>query len=93
MVGTHTGTLTNTYSNDNNYLTIIETALFDYRFQFGRDEVVPTTAVSLHLYGNYNGEDGNTVKLYQWNYTTTTWTAVTANADDFPRAETEQIYQ
>jgi hypothetical protein len=92
-VGTNTGTLANTYTNDNQYFTIQETQSFDYQFQFGRDEAVPTTAVSLHLYGWYNGEEAHTVKLYQWNYTTSAWTAVTANIDDFPRAASKQIYQ
>jgi hypothetical protein len=96
LVGSHTGDLSNTYTADATAFVIMETAAtpaFEYHFQFGRDTDVPSTAISLHLVGNYNGEDEHTIKLGQWNYTTSEWTNVTADVDDFPRAETEQVYR
>ena len=88
------GTLADTWSDNNTELVLTETIGspgFDYSFTFY--DVVPAATRSLLLRGEYDGNPAHDVKLYAWNFTGSTWTALTGNTDDMPSSATEQTYR
>ena len=88
------GTLSDTYADDTNELVLTEvgaTPGFEYWFDFTG---VPTdTNLVLNLAANYDGSGTHIVKLYLWNFNTTTFDALTLSAVDLPDSATKQYYQ
>lgn len=88
------GTVDNTRADDGNDLVLAETGLpadaFDYEFHWLN---VPANQVfGIRLNGWYDGNAAHIIKLYEWNFTTPGWDAVTNAADDIPDAVAEQDY-
>lgn len=90
------GVLEDTYSDNDIRLVLAEivgTPGFAYDFTFGGFEAVPTTALFANFCAWYDGNPAHIVKLQQWNYNTTIWVDVTADAMDFEKIDSEQVYQ
>lgn len=65
---------------------------FTYDFEFGQYDDVPAGSIEIELRGFYNGNPAHNIKLQQWNYTSSAWENITANANDFPSRSTEATY-
>lgn len=90
------GTVDDTHSDNGVELVINETngtPGFTFDLVFGEENSASTTTLDVNIYGYYDGNPAHNVKLQQYNYNTTSWTNVTADANDFPAAGAEQTYQ
>jgi len=84
------GELSDVYADDGNRIVVAETTsspawMLDFYFTS-----VPDSALQLTFNGHYNGNPTHDVKLYQYNYNTTVWDAVTIEDNDFPSNAVDQ---
>lgn len=66
---------------------------FDFDFTFGEHYAVTETKLVANFKAWYDGNPAHNVKLQQYNFNTTSWVNVTAAAQDFPDAASEQTYK
>lgn len=86
------GTITNTQAADDSRLVLAETSGtpgFEYSFSFLN---VPSTARSVEFEGYYSGNAAHIVKFYQWNFTGSSWAALTGNTRDLVDAASDQHF-
>jgi len=86
------GTIEDTWSDNGIKLQLAETTgspAFSYDFYFYG---VPATAYNITINGYYQGNPAHDKKIQQYNFTTTNWTDLTAEDDDFPSTTSDQDY-
>jgi hypothetical protein len=87
VAGTLTsGTVADTRTINQTYYQVQETDKFDIQFTFTGITNRPAKCV---FSGRYEGNPAHDVWLYVWNYDTTAWDRVTAEANDFPSSSTD----
>lgn len=87
------GDIEDTWSDNNVNLVLNETTGtpgFDYEFHFYN--VKTADIESILVRGYYDGNVAHDVKIYQYNFTLTNWTALTPDDKDFPDETSEQAY-
>lgn len=91
--GSIVGSTDDTWVDDGAKLELNETVggpAFDYELHFKN---VPANQVfGIRMNGYYDGNLAHVKKLYEWNFDTVGWDAVTAVADDLPDAVADQDY-
>ena len=87
------GTIDSTRADDGVNLELNETVgapAFNYEIHW--KNVPANTEFGIRLNGYYDGNAAHIVKLYEWNFTTPGWDAVTDAATDLPDEVAEQDY-
>lgn len=88
------GSLESLSADDDNYLTIREMVGApgsDVEFLF--QDNMPDPFLALRVEGYYEATAGRGVKIQLWNYRTSQWDNLTAEASDIPAAAAEQSYR
>jgi hypothetical protein len=83
------GTVADTRTINQTYLVVNESGQFKIDFKFtGLDgmmgQAAPKNPASVVVVGRYVGNPAHNVKIQAWNYDTTAWVNLTADANDFP---------
>lgn len=94
----NSGELTDTETDDDVEIVLNEVAAatpgFDYTFNFGTGgDPAPTGRVKVILYGYYDGNPAHVVLIYAWNFDSSQYDRLTAEAKDMPDDSSEQQYE
>lgn len=90
------GTIANTDVIDLSYLVLTEVSgtpgaehIFDF---YGAYSISPSIW-NLKITGRYQGNPAHVNYFYYWNWSTSAWTRITANANDWPSSGTDATFQ